>query len=255
MPTAVQATNLPRLPVLALAHVPRPGPEAVARTWNIVSESSWHGTLVTARMAQWTGVLVMLVDASVESVLRDLEDQGRENDAHETDRARKMLNLEREAAELLYVLVHTGRRRRVLEIGTSNGISTIWLAAALRAVGADEPLVSVERDPIKSAQARANLECAGLADRVQLLVGDATDAVASLTGPFDCVFFDADRWSAPRQLHLLLPKLERDCLLLSDNALSHPEEIAGYLAAVDALPDFITTTFNVGKGLHVAHRI
>jgi predicted O-methyltransferase YrrM len=70
-------------------------------------------------MAQWTGVLV---DASVESVLRDLEDQGRENDAHETDRARKMLNLEREAAEFLYVLVHTGRRRRVLEIGTSNGI-------------------------------------------------------------------------------------------------------------------------------------
>jgi predicted O-methyltransferase YrrM len=198
---------------------------------------------------------MMLVDASVESVLRDLEDQGRENDAHETDRARKMLNLEREAAELLYVLVHTGRRRRVLEIGTSNGISTIWLAAALRAVGADEPLVSVERDPIKSAQARANLECAGLADRVQLLVGDATDAVASLTGPFDCVFFDADRWSAARQLHLLLPKLERDCLLLSDNALSHPEEIAGYVAAVDALPDFITTTFNVGKGLHVAHRI
>jgi predicted O-methyltransferase YrrM len=206
-------------------------------------------------MAQWTEVLVMLVDASVESVLRDLEDQGRENDAHETDRARKMLNLEREAAELLYVLVHTGRRRRVLEVGTSNGISTIWLAAALRAVGADEPLVSVERDPIKSAQARANLECAGLADRVHLLVGDATDAVTSLTGPFDCVFFDADRWSSPRQLHLLLPKLERDCLLLSDNALSHPEEIAGYVAAVDALPDFVTTTFDVGKGLHVAHRV
>jgi predicted O-methyltransferase YrrM len=197
----------------------------------------------------------MLVDAAVESVLRELEDQGRENDAREPDRARKMLNLDRETAELLYVLVHTGRRRRVLEIGTSNGISTIWLAAALRALGADEPLVSIERDLNKSMQARANLERAGLADRISLLVGDATDAVASLTGPFDCVFFDADRWSAARQLHLLLPKLERDCLLLSDNALSHPEEIADYVAAVDALPDFATTTLDVGKGLHVAHRI
>ncbi|MBP2291264.1 O-methyltransferase [Azospirillum rugosum] len=196
----------------------------------------------------------MLVDAAVDRVLRDLESFGRENDSREGDRARKMLNLERETAELVHVLVRSGRRRRVLEIGTSNGVSTLWLAAALRATGATEPLISVERDPAKSAEARANLERAGLADRVRLLVGDATEVVAGLPGPFDCVFFDADRWSAPDQLRLLLPKLERDCLLLADNALSHPEEIAGYIAAVEALPDVASTTFAVGKGLHVAHR-
>ncbi|MCW2238647.1 O-methyltransferase [Azospirillum canadense] len=196
----------------------------------------------------------MLVDAAVDHVLRDLESFGRENDSREGDRARKMLNLERETAELVHVLVRSGRRRRVLEIGTSNGVSTLWLAAALRATGATEPLISVERDPAKSAEARANLERAGLADRVHLLVGDATEVVAGLPGPFDCVFFDADRWSAPDQLRLLLPKLERDCLLLADNALSHPQEIAGYIAAVEALPDFGSTTFPVGKGLHVAHR-
>ncbi len=196
----------------------------------------------------------MLVDAAVDRVLRDLESFGRENDNREGDRARKMLNLERETAELVHVLVRSGRRRRVLEIGTSNGVSTLWLAAALRAIGATEPLVSVERDPAKSAEARANLERAGLADHVRLLVGDATEVVAGLAGPFDCVFFDADRWSAPDQLRLLLPKLDRDCLLLADNALSHPQEIAGYIAAVDALPEFASTTFAVGKGLHVAHR-
>ncbi|HYG85038.1 MAG TPA: class I SAM-dependent methyltransferase [Azospirillum sp.] len=186
--------------------------------------------------------------------MRDLENFGRENDAREADRARKMLNLERDTAELLHILVRTGRRRRVLEIGTSNGISTIWLAAALRATGATEPLVSVERDPGKLAQARANLKRADLADHVRLLQGDATEVVASLSGPFDCVFFDADRWSAPEQLRLLLPKLEQDCVLLADNALSHPEEIAGYIAAVKVLPDFAATIFAVGKGLHVACR-
>ena len=196
----------------------------------------------------------MLLDAEVERVLRELEHFGRDNDAREADRARKMLNLERDTAELLHVLVRSGRRRRVLEIGTSNGISTLWLAAALRATGAAEPLLSIERDPAKSAQARANLERAGLIGHVRLLVGDATETVAALPGPFDCVFFDADRWSAPEQLRLLLPKLERDCILLADNALSHPEEIAGYIAAVDALPDFATTTFALGKGLHVACR-
>jgi predicted O-methyltransferase YrrM len=77
---------------------------------------------------------------------------------------------------------------------------------------------------------------------------------ANLPGPFDCVFFDADRISAPEQLRLLLPKLERDVLLLADNILSHPEEVAGYLKEFEQLPEFVTTTVTVGKGLHIAWR-
>jgi predicted O-methyltransferase YrrM len=75
-----------------------------------------------------------------------------------------------------------------------------------------------------------------------------------LEGPFDCVFFDADRISAPQQLRLLLPKLERDVLLLTDNVLSHPGEVAGYLKEFEDLPEFLTTTVTVGKGLHIAYR-
>ncbi len=194
----------------------------------------------------------MLIDAALDGILRELEGFGRDNDAREADRASKMLNLERDTAELLHVLVRSGGRRRVLEIGTSNGISTLWLAAALRANGLATPLISIERDAGKSAQAQVNLQRAGLADHVQLLVGDASETVATLAGPFDCVFFDADRWSAPEQVRLLLPKLAPGCLLLADNALSHPEEIAGYIAAVEALAGVSATTFPVGKGLHVA---
>ena len=67
-------------------------------------------------------------------------------------------------------------------------------------------------------------------------------------------FFDADRLSAPEQLALLLPKLSINALLLADNVLSHPEEIAGYLAAIRQLSDFEHTIVSVGKGLSVAHR-
>lgn len=70
--------------------------------------------------------------------------------------------------------------------------------------------------------------------------GDATEVVGELEGPFDGVFFDADRVSAPSQLAILLPKLEADVILLADNALSHPLEIAGYREAVENLPDFIS---------------
>ena len=196
----------------------------------------------------------MRASAQIESVLAELEAFGQVNDQAQTDRTRKMLNLERETAELLRAFVLNGRRKRILEIGTSNGYSAIWLGATLQTMPDSEPLRTIERDPLKAQAARTNIARAGLADHVEVLEGSATELVAALPGPFDCVFFDADRTSAPDQLRLLLPKLTPDALLLADNVLSHPEEISGYLKEFAALLDFFTTTVPVGKGLHVAVR-
>ncbi len=93
-----------------------------------------------------------------------------------------------------------------------------------------------------------------LRELVDLHCGNATEIVASLRGPFDCIFFDADRYSAPAQLSLLIPKLAPDVLLLTDNVLSHPNEIAGYLQAVQALPQFDHLVIPLGKGLSLAYR-
>ena len=81
-----------------------------------------------------------------------------------------------------------------------------------------------------------------------------TEIVANLSGPFDCVFFDADRLSAPTQLKLLIAKLTSDALVLADNVLSHPQEIAEYLATLDTLQLFDTLVIPIGKGLSVAYR-
>jgi predicted O-methyltransferase YrrM len=197
---------------------------------------------------------LMIFDAQILAVLRNVEAFGQSNDALETDRARRMLNLERNTAELIQILVLSSRRKRVLEIGTSNGYSAIWLGATLRAVPGAQSLTTIERDPQKVEQARANIADAGLNDTITVHEGSATEIVAALPGPFDCVFFDADRVSAPEQLRLLLSKLERDVLLLADNILSHPGEVAGYLQEFEHLPEFVTTTVTVGKGLHIAYR-
>jgi predicted O-methyltransferase YrrM len=114
-------------------------------------------------------------------------------------------------------------------------------------------LQTIEKSPDKIALAQANLQKAAVQSLVHVIEGDATGACAALDGPFDCVFFDADRVSAPEQLERLLPKLTEDALLLADNALSHPDEIAGYIAKVEALP-FDTAMAPVGKGLHIARR-
>jgi predicted O-methyltransferase YrrM len=185
-------------------------------------------------------------------LLAAIEQQGRENDERESDRVRKMLNLEPDTAKLLNILARSSGARRVLEIGTSNGYSTIWLASAVAETGGK--IISIERSPEKQAMARENLGRAGLLDRVELRLGDATAIVRELTGPFDFVFFDADRISAPEQLRLLLPKLAPEVFVLSDNVLSHPAEIAGYLSAVATLEGFEHTVVPVGKGLSLAYR-
>ena len=195
----------------------------------------------------------MKLAAELDQLLRELETEGQRNDAQQTDRKKKFLNLERPTAELIYVLLQASRRKQILEIGTSTAFSTIWIAAALKDCS-DAKFISVEISPEKLALARKNLARAGFSNRVELLEGNATDVVAGLKGPFDCVFFDADRVSAPAQLRLLLPKLSADVLLLADNALSHPDEISAYKAMVEQLPGFICTLTPVGKGLHIAWR-
>src|ERR1700722_11519465 len=132
------------------------------------------------------------LDPKLEELLSQMERFGVENDQRETDRKRKMLNLEPETAALLHILVRATHRQSILEIGTSNGYSTIWLAHAMRA-GSNGRLVSIERNPAKLEMARQNLQRAGLLNSVTLLEDEASDVVKTLEGRFDCVFFDADR--------------------------------------------------------------
>jgi predicted O-methyltransferase YrrM len=193
------------------------------------------------------------MEKHLKDLLRQLYEEGKSNDEREPDRSRKMLNLEPDTAQFISMLIQTSHRTQILEIGTSNGYSTIWLAWATQALGGQ--VISIDRDERKHVLAEKNLRRAGLHHLVTLLCGDATDMIASLPGPFDCIFFDADRISAPSQLQLLVPKLTPEALILADNVHSHPNEIAAYLAALDALPQFEKLIVPIGKGLSIAYRM
>jgi predicted O-methyltransferase YrrM len=184
------------------------------------------------------------------TMLKELEDHAATHDAVETEHSRKLLNLEPDTAQLLSILARSSGARRVLEIGTSNGYSTIWLAASIGTRGGR--VTTIDRSQEKQALARENLSKAGLLEYVDLRCGDATEVVETLPGPFDFVFFDADRKSAPDQLTLLLPKLAPVALILADNVLSHPAEIADYLAVVQSLKRLQHVVVPVGKGLSIA---
>ncbi len=192
------------------------------------------------------------MEGHIQNLLRELYESGQQNDVHEQERSKKMLNLEPDTAQFISILIHSSQRKRLLEIGTSNGYSTIWLAWAARATGGH--IISIDRDEQKLLQADVNLQRAHIREFVDLFHGDATEIVTDFPGPFDFVFFDADRISAPKQLALLIPKLAPDVFVLADNVLSHPDEIAGYLAAIKEVPGFEHMVVPVGKGLSVAYR-
>jgi predicted O-methyltransferase YrrM len=133
------------------------------------------------------------------------------------------LAVSRETAHLLYLLGRSSRARNIVEFGTSFGVSTIYLAAALRDNGGGK-LIGSEFEPGKVAQARANLEAAGLADLVEIRAGDALETLArDLPDSIDLVLLDGAKGLYPRILSLLEPRLRSGALIVADNADMCPE--------------------------------
>jgi predicted O-methyltransferase YrrM len=193
------------------------------------------------------------MDTALLRLLDDLSAFGEANDARETARPRLMLNITPDTGRLLWILVRLARPQRILEVGTSNAYSTIWLADAARAVGAR--VVTLEVNPDKARLARQNLARAGVADVVEIVEGPAQEALARLSGPFEIVFLDADRASYLGYVEAVLPKMPAEALLVADNVISHAGELADYLARVKSHPDLFSVTLPVGKGEEVSFKL
>jgi predicted O-methyltransferase YrrM len=173
------------------------------------------------------------VNARLEALLDDLRREGIEHDAPLADRTRRRRNLEPDSARLLHLLVLATGAGRVLELGTSNGYSTIWLASA---VAANEgTMVSVDLDEGRLAEARENVARAGFAEALDLRLEDAGDALSgSDPESWDMVFLDAERPAYPAYWSDLVRVLPPGGLLAVDNVVSHADEVADFRTLVSA---------------------
>jgi predicted O-methyltransferase YrrM len=140
--------------------------------------------------------------------------------------------------KFLHVLVQMAQAKRVLEIGTLGGYSTIWMARALPRGGR---IVSLELEPRHAAVARANLKNAGLLRRVDLRVGPALRSLSQLAsegaGPFDLVFIDADKGNNPRYLDWAIKLSRPGTVIVVDNVARHGHVIE----AGSSEPDIVGT--------------
>jgi predicted O-methyltransferase YrrM len=155
-----------------------------------------------------------------------------------------------EVGRLLYALVRASRPETVVEFGTSFGISTIHLAAAVTDNGTGR-VVTTELSERKAAAARANLEQAGLAGVVTLLEGDARDTLADVAGPVGLVLLDGWKDLYLPVVRLLQPQLTPGALVVADD--SSFESTAEYLAYVrDPRNGFVTMECPVDDGIEVS---
>jgi predicted O-methyltransferase YrrM len=190
---------------------------------------------------------------TLEGLLTEIEQFGHDNDSATAERPRKMLNITCDTGEFLAVLVKATLARRVLEIGTSNGYSTLWLASAAREIGGS--VTTVEKSQYKIELAAKNFARSGLASLISQIHDDAGRLLERCAdGVFDLIFLDSERpeyvgwWPQVRRV------LRPGGLLVVDNATSYPTEVAPFVALVKADREFITSLVSVGNGEFLAAR-
>jgi predicted O-methyltransferase YrrM len=183
----------------------------------------------------------------------ELYARSHEHDQAQPDRLDRFRNVEPPTAELLGVLIRATGARRILELGTSNGYSTIWLADAAEVNGGR--VVTVDVDARRSELARENLRSAGVEGRVELRTEDAAQTLAgSEDAAWEFVFLDAERPAYPGYLPELVRTLAPGGLLAVDNVRSHEHELVEFTALIEAEQALTQTVVPVGAGLRLSVR-
>ncbi|MHA1629434.1 MAG: O-methyltransferase [Candidatus Heimdallarchaeota archaeon] len=165
----------------------------------------------------------------------------------------RMRNITPDVGLFLNILIKATKAKNILEIGTSNGYSTIWLGLAAKENNGQ--VVTLEVDPRKINMARANLERAGLSDVVLIIEGDAKETIKILDKKFDFVFIDAEKEDYKTYFDLIFPKLQVGGLIVADNVVSHAEQLKSYVEHVRSNPKTQSVLLPIGRGEEVTLKI
>ena len=171
-------------------------------------------------------------------------------DAQQTDRIQRYRNVEPESALFLAMQIHIQQSKEILEIGTSTGYSTLWLAHAAQQT--QGRVTTLEIDPARTAQAQHHAQELGLDDVIDFWVGDAEKYLAKTTQQYDFIFLDAER-DAYVGYWAFLQKMLNPCggVLIVDNVISHAAQVKCFIELIENDPRFISMTLPIGAGLYM----
>jgi predicted O-methyltransferase YrrM len=183
------------------------------------------------------------------------EDLSPDNDEVKAFLANKMVALERDKALFCYQLCRGVRARRVVEAGTSFGVSTLYLAAAVRDNGGGT-VIATESEPAKVAIARRNFAEAGLSDLIDLRLGDLRETLADVGAPVDFMLVDIWAPMARPALERIGPNLRAGAVVICDNTAAYRDHYRDYFDYLgDPANRFSTMTLPFDGGLEMSVRL
>ena len=194
-------------------------------------------------VALCTAVVVSFLGQNPEVKVKDLD--AYLDALHKYGVEHKMLNVPPEHGRFLWTMAQTSKAKRVLEIGTSDGYSTLWIARGLRANGGGK-IITLEIDQERHDQAVAHFKKAGFDDMIDARLGDAMKLIPALDGEFDFIFIDAWKPDYIKYYQMTAPRLKPGGLMLAHNAIQSAKEMSDFLAAVKNDPRLVTTIVQIG---------
>ena len=158
-------------------------------------------------------------------------------------------NISRQTAEFISMLIKVAKPQRVLEVGTSNGYSAMWIADALKDAGNNGHLWTIEFYEKRQSIARENIQNCELSDYVSFLQGSARDLIRNLDFIPDFVFIDACKQEYIDYFNLLKDKLPKGAIILADNVTSHASKVADFLEEIKNDPRYQSQVLDLPAGL------
>ncbi|MDR1168262.1 MAG: O-methyltransferase [Heliobacteriaceae bacterium] len=164
-------------------------------------------------------------------------------------------NISRVTGRFLNILVREANAENVLEIGTSNGYSGIWLGSAVRRTGGK--LITIEYWEKRLSIAKENFIKCGLADYIEAIQGDAIEVLNALPADYtaDFVFIDANKSQYLQYFEIIDKHLKPGGIIACDNVLSHKEKCRPFIETVNARPDYYNVILDLPAGLSLAKKL
>jgi len=193
------------------------------------------------------------MEPEVIEVMARLEMRDQEERAQGLPGSQRIQALHPDSGRFLYVLALARGAKSIVEVGTSHGYSTLWLAAAAQANGGK--VVTCDIDPERLSAARRNFAEAGLADVIEVVEGDARETLRARSEPVDLIFIDSQKSLYETFFDIVYQRLVKGGLVVADNTLSHEDELADYIAYVENHPNLESVRVPIGRGLEISVKL
>jgi predicted O-methyltransferase YrrM len=191
--------------------------------------------LLLSLLAAAPGWAQALSDAEYDQVLVEMENFAKQHER---------LNVPRDHGQFLEQMTVITNAKRVLEMGTANGYSSLWIAKALRTTGGK--LDTIEYDQDYAAEAVANFKKAKVDHLATVYADDAFKVVPKLKGPYDLIFIDVGKYSYLKLFEMTLPLLRPGGVFLAHDAIRQPEDMPDFLQKIKTHPDVLSSIVQMG---------